>query len=226
MDQTAPLEDDVPTGPLIDAGASLANRLIFQVRDRLGHPPAGTFGLTFLRHIFRHLLRPAEAALRRAIYLLADTLDPEPAPSVAKPAHPRAGGGLVRQVATPRTPAFRLTEPQPRPPANTPPVAMRPRISIAGLAPPPSPRPAPDPVRLEDRLHRRLAAFDAAFRDPVRAARRLLRLLARRTARGPVLAFTRIPGLTARSLDDHGRALLVDMNTAIIAAFARGTDTS
>ncbi len=236
MDQSLPPPDDVPNGPLIDAGAALAIGLIHQIRQQLAHASGQTFSLAFLRRLFRHFLRPAEAALRRAIYLIAGTLPPEPIRAQTKSAHPRVprqaqdeGGGLASQNAASRTPAFRLTEPQTHPPTNHLPLVLRPRISIAGFAPPPPPPPvrgAVDPVTLEDRLHRRLAAFDAAFRDPLRAARRLLRLLARRTARRPLLAFTNIPGLAAKPLDAAARAILSDMNGAIAAAFARQPDTS
>lgn len=211
---------------LIDAGAGLAWRLVSDLRAQLARVAAGAFSLALLRGLVRNYLRPAEAALRRAIYLIADRLVPLPARAACArrsgPVPPAAGTG------SPRTPAFRLTEPLARPPGNALPLARRPRISIAGLAPPPPPpsRAAPDPVRLEDSIHRRLAAFEAAFRNPERAARRLLRLLARRTSRRPMLAFTRIPGHGAATLDAGARTLLTDLNAALLAAIARPADTS
>jgi hypothetical protein len=228
MDQTLPPEDDVPNGPLIDAGAGFAMGLVRRLRAQLAHPPAA-FGAAFLRRLVRQFLLPAEAALRRALYLIADTLAPEPARAPLRPASAPARPAGARPPAPPRTPGFRLTETPPRAPVRRLPPNAGPRISIAGLAPsppPPRPRRPVDPVALEDRLHRRLAAFDAAFTDPLRAARRLLRLLARRASPRPVLSLVRVPGLDAKPLDPAERRLLADLNTAVIAAFARVPNTS
>ncbi|MBA3069453.1 MAG: hypothetical protein FP825_13360 [Hyphomonas sp.] len=229
MDQALPPEDDVPNGPLIDAGAGRALWLVRQIHHQLAQP-ARALGLAVLRRLFRHYLRPAEAALRRAIYLIANTLPPLPALKPRQPAHPRAGGGPDRQTPPqPCTPSFALTEREPRPSTNYLPLARRPCVSVPGLTPrpaPPVPRAAPDPARLEHRLRRRLAAFDAAFRDPVRAARRLLRRLARWTPGRLALAYHNIPGFTAKPLDAQARDTLQRLNDAIIAAFQRNADTS
>ena len=92
--------------------------------------------------------------------------------------------------------------------------------------PPPAPRRTPDPVALEDRLQRRLAALDAVFRDPIGAARRLLRRLVNRPPTGPLLAYAKIPGLTAKPLGAPERTTLDRLNQAVIDAFRRGADTS
>ncbi|MFN3913103.1 hypothetical protein [Hyphomonas sp.] len=229
MDQVLPPEDDVPEGPLIDAGAGLALGLVNLIRAQLAQS-AGAFGLAVLRRLFRHYLRPAEAALRRAIYLLAATLPPLPVRPASPPTHLRAGGSLEQpRAAAPRTPSFVLTEREGRPLTDYIPLARRPSISVPGLTPrlpPPAPRAAPDPAALEDRLHRRLAAFDAAFRNPVRTARRLLRRLARRAQARPPLAAGKIPGLGAKSLNDEARDVLQRLTDAIFAAFPRTADTS
>lgn len=228
MDQTLPPQDDHPNGSLIDEGLHLAAWFFLQMRDML--KPG--LGARALRHIFRHYLRPAEAALRRAICLIAATLEPEPARATKKPARPRAGGGRAQPHATGiRAPTFRLTEPLPRPKTDYLPPALRPRISIAGFAPPPPP-PAPkpralaDPAALAAKLERRLDAFDAAFRDLRGAARRLRRLRARRTAKRPLLSFLQIPGIAAKPVNAEARDLLERLNRATFDVFRVPVDTS
>lgn len=198
MDQTLPPQDDHPNGRLIDEGLHLAAWFFLQMREML--KPG--LGARALRHLFRHYLRPAEAALRRVICLIADTLEPEPLRPSKSSGHPRVlrqaqdeGGDRGQQnSARPRTPAFHLTESLPRPKTDYLPLALRPRISIAGFAPPPPP-PAPkprapaDPAALAAKLQRRLDAFDAAFRNLRGAARRLRRLRARSSAKRPLLCF-------------------------------------
>jgi hypothetical protein len=228
MDQSPPPEDTYPNGSLIDEGLHLAAWFFLEMRAML-KPGLGTRAV---RHVFRHYLRPAEAVLRRAICLIADTLEPEPARAITKPIHPRAGGGRVQQHATgTRAPTFRLTESLPRPKTDYLPPALRPRISIAGFAPPPPPPlPKPlapaDPGLLAAKLQRRLDAFDAAFRDLRGAARRLRRLRARSTARRPLLAFLQIPGIAAKPVNAEARDLLERLNRAAFEVLRVTADTS
>jgi hypothetical protein len=228
MDQTLPPQDDHPNGSLIDEGLHLAAWFFLQMREML--KPG--LGARALRHLFRHYLRPAEAALRRAICLIADTLGPESARARKKPARPGASGARDPQSsAKPRAPTFRLTESLPRPKTDYLPPALRPRISIAGFAPPPPP-PAPkpralaDPAALAAKLERRLDAFDAAFRDLRGAARRLRRLRVRSSAKRPLLCFLQIPGIAAKPVNAQARDLLERLNRATFDVFRVPVDTS
>ena len=143
MDQSPPPEHASPNGSLIDEGLHLAAWFFLEMRAML----RPGLGARALRHVFRHYLRPAEAALRRAICLIADALGPELTGAAKPSVHPRVlrraqdeGGGCdARSDARPRAPTFRLTESLPRPKTDYLPPALRPRISIAGLAPPPPP---------------------------------------------------------------------------------------
>lgn len=227
MDQSPPPEDIHPNGPLIDEGLHLAIWLFQQIREMF----VPRLGVRDLRHLFRHYLRPAEAALRRAICLIADVLGPEPARAAKKPsANPRPCEPRDSQsTANPRTPTFRLTEALPRPKTDYLPTALRPRISIAGFAPPAppkAPRAPADPSALAAKLERRLAAFDAALADLRGAARRLTRLRARRAAKRPLLAFTQIPGLTAKPVNDVARNVLERINRATFEVFRVTANTS
>ncbi|MBU3922316.1 MAG: hypothetical protein KJ961_17110, partial [Alphaproteobacteria bacterium] len=206
MSQTPPLpDDDVPHGALIEEGGRLVRWLITEMRALFaglaGQPP----GLAWLRRLARQYIIPAEAVLRRAVHLIADTLPPlEPSTRPRGSVRPRAGGGPAPQARKPRAPVFRLTEPLSRPPTNYLPVNQRHRISVAGDAPPPPAPPPrkPDPARLQARLLRRLAA-----------AERLLRLRARTPRPAPALAFHKIPGLKAEPLRTDGQRILQDLNT-------------
>lgn len=225
MDQSPTPEDIHPNGRLIDAGLHVAVWLLLEIRRML----APGLGARELSHLVRHYLRPAEAALRRAICLIGDTLEPESARATTKSVRPRASGGRDPQgPAVPRTPAFRLTESLPRPKTDYLPPAMRPRISIAGLAPPP-PAPAPrkpaDPAALAAKLERRLAAFDAALAD-LRAAARRLRRLRTRKAKRVLLAFTVIPGISAKPVNAEARGILERLNRAAFEVFRVAADTS
>ena len=190
-----------------------------------------------LRAVTRRLILPAEAALRRAIILIAAPLEPAPPP--ARPRVGRARRSDTRQPASPaapRRPVFRLTEPLPRPKSDYLPPDQCPRILFLDGPTPAAParparRPA-DPARLLARLERRLAALEAASDDPVREARRWLRLRARTAPpadgapRKPPLAFRRIPGNTPK-LEPVWQETLKALNRAAFNALAPpAADTS
>ncbi|MFN4023952.1 MAG: hypothetical protein ACK4MQ_03910 [Hyphomonas sp.] len=186
-----------------------------------------------LRSVTRRLILPAEAALRRAIILIAATLTPTPA-------HPRAGAGRARQVnrgaapssVQPRRPTFRLTEALPRPKSDYLPPDQLPRITFLDAPTPQVPnkpqRKPVDPARLLARLERRLAALEAATGDPVREARRWLRLRARTAPptdgapHRPPLAFRRIPGHTPK-LEPLWRDTLKALNSAVFSTLVPDT---
>lgn len=204
MDQSPPYPPE-PHGALIEEGGHLAGWLIAHLRDLLADT---LLSLPLLRHLVRHYLTPAESALRRAIHLIADSLEPIPAPAKPAPRKP-----VVRPRVFPtksRAPAFRLTEPALRQPTDN-------RRAVRAA---PS-KPSPDTTRLEARLHRRLAAFDAAYADPLIAARRLQRLRLRKRP-----ALTRIPGLRAEPINETALALLERLQATVEAEASRRSDTS
>ena len=183
-----------------------------------------------LKSLYRDYLLPAEAALRRALHILAADL-PVPAkkaPSqgnrsaISDPSKPREGGDLNRKSPN-RAPTFRLGEPQPRPKTDHLPARLQPRISIIGVTPrpaPPAPRRKLTEADLEMQLRRRLDALNAAFANPLAAVRRLQRRLSKPGANRPKLAAA-IPGHTAPPLTGDGHAFLTRLDNA-----ARAADTS
>jgi hypothetical protein len=198
MDQTPPPPDDRRDRLLSDTQA-LLTWLVGEITARL----AAGGGLKVLRWTLRHLITPAEALMRRALRLLAERLPaPEPAAPTRRPLPSRPA---IRTAAGagPRRPVFRLNEARPGARGAWLPVSQRPRISIAGLAPPPPP-PAPrapvDEAAFAARLARRLAALEAALADPRPLARRLLRLRMKRSGPRATLSYFRPPGLHARPL--------------------------
>lgn len=208
MASTAPFTDH-PQRALLSEAQHLLVWLLDTLIDALREGGAQP-GIRHLRFCLREYLAPAEAALRRALRILADGLAPLPVRTQSNPPPPRAD---AQRTAKPRRPIFRLNEPAPRKPGA--PLSQRPQISIAGEAPPPIPR-KPDPAAFHARFLRRLDAFEAAFADPLRYARRLIRQ--RTPARKLTLAYTTIPGARAKSLADEGRNLLRRLNDAAMKA--------
>jgi hypothetical protein len=223
--QTPAAPDADHLDALIGRAAHLALWLAGQVREMLAPLPGKVLEAPFLRHLLRHYLVPAEAALRRAVHLIAADMSApraplrplrplRPPPRVIVPLEP-----VKRETVRP--PTFRLTEPQPRPQTDFIPEHLRPRIRVLSPdAPLASPPPASQPrqrASLESRLRRRFAALDAALANPEREARRLLRLQARKTPRKPLLAFARIPGYRARPLQESGRSALSSINAELVA---------
>lgn len=150
--------------------------------ERLGNTPLNARAV---RYLMRRALLPAEAALRRAILLIATTLPP-PAPA-------RAPSRTIRQPAAaatgkpaaPRAPLFRMSEPQP--PLQHDPAAA---------------------------FYRRFQALRAAYDDPAPYARRWLRRRARSAAAAArALAPIKIPGLS-RALGENTISLLKELTQA------------
>lgn len=218
-------EDDIPTRPLIDKGGHLSHWLIGQIREMLTERAGQPLALRFLRWLQRHYLIPAEAVLRRAIHLIADSLDPFVAPPARAPIQPRSSKHPAGQaLRKPRAPLFRLTEPAPRLPTDYIPESRRPRISFIDERPfSPVRAPASTGKPLEARFLRRLAALEAAWHDARGYAHRLQRLRARQPLRRLVLSFVKIPGEAAKPLIEEGRSILRELNTAVLTAAA---DTS
>lgn len=248
LETPPPPEDDVPHGALIDEGGRLTNWLMTRLREALAARAGQLLSIPFLRGLMRDYILPAEAALRRAIHLIANTLPPlgatNPPRTSCHPGESRASrdkkshgdfpekagcleGNRPRKL---RKPLFRLTEPLPRPHTNYIPANQRPRISVAGDPPPPAREPELYTVRIERlkaQLRRRLAALTYAWEDPLRTAKRLQRLRARGRIRTPALSFLKIPGNGAETLGERGADILRELNTASFEDSVRlRTDTS
>ena len=178
MDQPAAPEQDRING-LIGQAAMLAIWLANELRRRLVPPQGVLLETRLLRHLARHYLLPAEAAVRRALHLIAAGMTlPLPTPRAARPAANRPMPKPEKPKA-PRPPAFRLMEPQPRPKTDHIPARYAPRITLLTPGTPLSPkRRAPPRQRLsyEERLRRRFAALEDALASPARHASRLARL--------------------------------------------------
>jgi len=227
MDQPATPEQDRING-LIGQAAMLAIWLADELRRRLVPPPGRLLETRLLRHLMRHYLLPAEAAVRRAVHLIAAGMPlPQLALSRARTA-PRRPPPKPQTPRTPRAPTFRLTEPQPRPKTDHLPARLSPRIRVLtpGL---PTRRPAA-PVRprasYEERLRRRFAALEAAMASPADQARRLLRLQAKLSAPKPLLSLKKIPGYRSKPITETGRAALDAINEELLALEQRAADTS
>lgn len=190
------------------------------------------------RTLMRHALIPAEAALRRAILILAADL-PEPVIALrprpfADPARPQPGPAAP-SGRDPRPPVFNMCEPQPRPKHDPAPdylpEHLRPRITlltdaVLSAAPPPDlapviPSTAP-PRDIALLFSRRFIALHTAFGDVHAQAARWRRRHAARLIRSqsacapapkPPLSPRTLPGLR-KSLSDDRKALLRDLTAA------------
>ncbi len=176
--------------------------LIDSVLERLGTAPMSA---RLTHHLMRRALLPAEAALRRAILLIATTL-PAPAPrAVPVKAFPKTGIPSRKGALIARAPVFCMREPQPRAPKAPKqaslPEHLLPRITLltdSVLRARSIPESAKIPTQPGDpamRFHRRLTALRAAYENPVREAERWLRRHAvRPEISETVLAPAKIPG--------------------------------
>lgn len=227
MHQPAAPEQDRING-LIGRAAMLAIWLADELRRRLVPPQGALLETRLLRHLARHYLLPAEAAVRRALHLIAAGMTlPQPAPRAARLAPPKPPNRQTPKTSRP--PAFRLTEPQTRPKTDHIPARYAPRITLLTPgAPPQLKRPAPPRQRLsyEERLRRRFAALEDALASPARHARRLARLKARLAAPKPLLSLSKIPGYRSKPIADSGRAALDAINDELLALAQRTADTS
>lgn len=228
MDQPATPEQDRING-LIGQAAMLAIWLANELRRRLVAPQGVLLETRLLRHLARHYLLPAEAAVRRALHLIAAGMTlPERIPRAARPAANKTMPKPEKPKA-PRPPAFRLTEPQPRPKTDHIPARYAPRITLLTPgAPLPPKRRAPPRQRLsyEERLRRRFAALEDALASPARHARRLARLKARPGTPKLRLSLSKIPGYRSKPIADSGRAALDAINDELLALEQHAADTS
>ncbi|MBY9068257.1 hypothetical protein K1X12_15235 [Hyphomonas sp. WL0036] len=134
------------------------------------------------RHLMRHALIPAEIALRRAIFILAADLPPQPVPTRKPPAKAPPRPSQSREAPAAKPPSFRMAEPAKRKAGGYASASQLPRISFPGdasdlRAPTSWPRP------ITETFARRLSALHVAFDNALPLAKRWARRLASRLAR-------------------------------------------
>ena len=226
MDETPfqPADDLERQDYLLGRTRHLVLHLIAYMDSVLESLSGAPLGAPLARYLIRRVLLPAEAALRRAIILIATHLPPLAPPAPKPPGKPaqRPPASRPAGAAQPRAPLFRMAEPQPASaaPAGHLPEHLTPRITLISdlLRDDFVPRPAhvPRTVQIDPAalFLRRLAALRAACEDPAPTARRWLRRCAAQpgTARR-TLAPARIPG-AAHAIDETMASLLEDLTTA------------
>lgn len=212
MSQTLPPPDET-TGSLVSRTRELVAGLVAFVFNVLRDAPPGPMALPQIRLFLRTVIKPGEALLRRAIYLLAAKL-PAPAPRATTVRAAAPARVLQTQIPRRLIPAFRLTEPT---------GLVRP--GKPGKAPPPRTGAAPDLHALSEKFVRRLAALQAACADPDKFARLLRRRLARK--RLPALPLApRAPSGITQSRSPDTKTLYASLARATAQAWPRLSDTS
>lgn len=225
-------------GALMGRGTSFALGLICLARAALAHYGEGALPEAAARLILRRFILPAEAAVRRAILVVAASMKV----SVPRSTGKREGPAKAPPPAAPgraRRPVFRLSEPagrKTRPlvkPEDYPRITLLDEAALRQRSRPPvsQKRPKTDGKGIAARLFYRLAALEAAYGDPEREARRFLRARARaqKAANGAPLrlplAFIRIPG-HGRHLHQTFREVLEDLNRAAFKTLLPKPDSS
>ena len=215
------------------------------IEDYLPADDTQSLPAALVRLLTRRFLVPAEAALRRAILLIAAKRAFPPAPAArpgkepAKPARKAEG----RSAPAERPPVFNMNEPRPRPKTGAIPQDQMPRIIAlndaavtAPGAPPRALRPLPGPAEAEAtltwRFFRRLDALSATIGNPGPAADRWLKSVARKAARQPEaitapppLTFHKVPGQT-KAAGAEAISLLNELNAAVLALLPNAPNTS
>lgn len=187
-----------------------------------------------IAYLTRRALLPAEAALRRAILLIASEMEmPVPHAPRAKPTRPPSPPPRKEGPAV-RAPVFRMSEPPPRaaraegmlPGPDYLPEHLLPRIRtltddvLSALSAPPLPAPAArDPGA---RFFRRLTALRQAYDDPRREARRWLRRNTAPAQRAAPITSEKIPGMR-RALGPDAQALLRELTEKALRTLTPNT---
>ena len=232
MDTNAQLPDDYALNDLLGRARLFIVELIAFIETALRrlpeHPSRQALG-----YITRRGLVPAETALRRAILLIASTLEaPAPRAASGKAARPPTPAPHMPAAPAARAPVFRMSEPQPRPVKGAAPRAdhlpetLLPRLRVLTddvlFAPPAQAKPAPPPRDPATGFLRRLEALRRAYDDPVREARRWLRRKAAPGPRPPPISAGRIPG-ARRALGETANSLLRELTDAARRTFTPNT---
>jgi hypothetical protein len=221
------------------------------IEDHLPTDDTQSLPAALIRLLMRRFLIPAEAAMRRAILLIAATraLPAAPAPAARPSKEPPKPARKEEGPSAPceRAPAFNMNEPRPRPKTGAIPQDQLPRITVlddaaltAPGAPPKALRPAPGAApsaaeavaALTRRFFRRLDALSAVIGNPGPAADRWLKSVARKaalqpeaTTPPPPLAFHKIPGQT-KAAGTEAISLLNELNAAVLALLPSAPNTS
>ncbi|MEQ9504649.1 MAG: hypothetical protein RLO80_00160 [Hyphomonas sp.] len=214
------------TAALIGEARELSAGLVAFLFNQLNTAPASAFGPRMLRTLLRTVIKPCEALIRRAIYLLAARMPPLARPSVRPRTDPPPLPPKCSAPPTaPRVPAFRLTEPAIGASKGQLPRNRGPRISIFGDAPPAPVRSPVSPEVFNQRFVLRLAALRNAIADPDTCALRLRRRLAYKPLAARPLKPAAPPGIrTART--NRIKTLFADLEAATAQAWPRFADTS
>ena len=209
-----------PRDSLIERALRCAAQFFTFASMLLPKQPGALASQALLQRITDECLLPAEAFLRRALYLIAATLPVPPAPSpAARTAVAKPRNDAPAKPAKPGTPLFRLTEPVPRPQTDhRAPRAAAPRQ-------PRLPKPAPDLAALNQKFHNRLAALRSACAFPEAAAERLRRRLAAQPPATCPLSSVPPSGLTATRLSGV-RETYAELSGAAFHTWPRLVDSS
>jgi hypothetical protein len=167
MTSYPPTPDEAAHRELAAKAVHAAAGLIAFILNHIDAAPPGPLAAGMIQTFLRTMIKPGEALVRRAIWLLAALL-PAPKPRAATTARLPVKIGAVQQTPrAPRIPAFRLTEPAPRP-CTLPPRASAPNALRAA-------KPLDDDALnlLNYKFVNRLMALRAACADPDRCALRL-----------------------------------------------------
>ncbi|MFN7054377.1 hypothetical protein [Hyphomonas sp.] len=183
-DAPLPLQSpDDAADALLGSARVFVEGLIRIIRTRMDG--AARFTARLRRHILADFLLPAEAALRRAVMIIAATLpEPEAKPPTAPP-RPAATASPASQQPpkpgphAPSRPTFRMTDPAPRKTGSLP------FAAAAFPARTDAPPRHTSEARTLARFLRRLEALERAAANPVPLAARWRRLQARRAAEVP-----------------------------------------
>ncbi len=213
-----PPSDEAAHRDLAAKAVHAAAGLIAFILNHINAAPPGPLSAGMIQTFLRTMIKPGEALVRRAIYLLAALL-PAPKPRAATTARlPAPTRAVPPAPPTPRIPAFRLTEPAPRP------GAVPPRTGAPNA--PRTPKPLSDDALnlLNYTFVNRLMALRAACADPERCALRLRRRLLRKIPPARPLSDKAPPGLIRHRVSSYLN-LFNHLDPAATLAWRRLIDT-
>ncbi|MBY9067216.1 hypothetical protein K1X12_09920 [Hyphomonas sp. WL0036] len=176
-----PTEDDA-IDALLEQARQFVLGLILYIDGIFARLNGAPLSERLARHLMRHALIPAEIALRRAIFILAADLPPQPMPTRKPPAKAPSRPSQSREAPAAKPPGFRMAEPAKRKASGYASASQLPRISFPGdasdlRAPTSWPRP------VAETFARRLSALHVAFDNALPLAKRWARRMASRLAR-------------------------------------------
>ena len=247
-----PLKVAVAHDGLISRARRFVLSLVDEIEGRLPQGDGAIIPASLIRMLMSRWLIPAEAAMRRAILLIAASL-PVPPPAAASPVPPPAPPQTAPRKATDggprkssRTPVFSMKEPQGRSKAgDTAEDRMGRSLLLAAAMDRPCPplaplrplrSPAEEAARLQERFLSRLDALAFAMGNPEREAERFLHRQEREAEKrrqagappaplAPPVSLRRPPGL-GNEADPQFISLLIDLNAAILPLFPAHPNTS